>query len=123
MSIEPCTKQDFEEGLRQDESPQPETPYRGAAKALSNTEYQSVRQMLDIYCGVEARMTALINTSASDCAITMDNRAERDPVDTIGEVTQLLVMMNHKGIEKKSHRQAMLRAARKALNSIGELPQ
>lgn len=77
----------------------------------------------EIYRQVEARMTALINTSASDCAITMNNKAESDPVDTIGEVTQVLIMMNHKGIERKSHRQAMLRAARKALNSIGEMSQ
>lgn len=106
MSIEPCTKQDFEEGLREDGIDQPKPEPTGP----------------EIYRQVESRMTALINTSASDCAITMDARAERDPVDTIGEVTQLLVMMNHKGIEKKSHRQAMLRAARKALNSIGEVP-
>ena len=31
--------------------------------------------------------------------------------------------MNSRGIEKKSHRQAMLRAGRKALNKIGEFQQ
>lgn len=105
MSLEPCTREEFEEGLREDGIDQPKPEPTGP----------------EIYRQVEARMTALINTSASDCAITMDNRATYHPVETIGEATQLLVMMNHKGIEKKSHRQAMLRTARKALNSIGEL--
>tara|TARA_Y100001973_G_scaffold50133_1_gene74417 strand:- start:471 stop:794 length:324 start_codon:yes stop_codon:yes gene_type:complete len=104
MSLEPCTREEFEEGLREDGIDQPKPEPTGP----------------EIYRQVEARMTALINTSASDCAITMDNSATYHPVETIGEVTQLLVMMNHKGIERKSHRQAMLRAARKALNSIGE---
>jgi len=104
MSLELCTKQDFEEGLREDGIEQPKPEPTGP----------------EIYRQVEARMTALTNTSASDCAITLDNSATSHPVETIGEVTQLLMMMNHKGIEKKAHRQAMLRAARKALNSIGE---
>jgi len=66
---------------------------------------------------------SLINTSASDCAITLNNAADRDPAGTIRKVLSVLRLMNFRGIEKKSHRQAMLRAGRKALTEIGEIPQ
>ena len=65
-------------------------------------------------------MTALLNTSASDCAISLNNDADRDPAGTIRKVLSFLHLMNLRDIEKKSHRQAMLRAGRKALNTIGE---
>jgi hypothetical protein len=75
-------------------------------------------------CGLikrtEDQMNALINTSASDCAISLNNDAERDPAGTIRNVLAVLHLMNIRGIERKSHRQAMLRAGRKALNKIGE---
>lgn len=75
-------------------------------------------------CGLidrtEDQMNALINTSASDCAISLNNDAERDPAGTIRKVLAVLHLMNFRGIERKSHRQAMLRAGRKALNNIGE---
>lgn len=78
-------------------------------------------------CGLidrtEDQMNALINTSASDCAISLNNDAERYPAGTIRKVLAVLHLMNVRGIERKSHRQAMLRAGRKALNKIGEFQQ
>lgn len=98
MSIEPCTKAEFEEALREDGIDQPRPQLTGA----------------EIFSVVEAKMQRLINTSADDCSITLANSANRNPVETIGEITQVLVMMNHQGIDKKSHRQAMLRAGHRA---------
>lgn len=106
MSIEPCTKAEFEEALREDGIEQPRPQLTGA----------------EIFSVVEAKMQRLINTSAADCSITLTNSANSNPVETIGEITQVLVMMNHQGIDKKSHRQAMLRAARKAMASLAEYP-
>lgn len=103
MSMQPATRQEFEEGLREDGIKQPVRATLGGL--IDKTEDQ---------------MTALIGTSASDCAISLNNDAERDPAGTIRKVLSVLHLMNFRGIEKKSHRQAMLRAGRKALNTIGE---
>jgi hypothetical protein len=106
MSIQEATRQDFEEGLREDGIRKPVRAPLGGL--IDRTEQQ---------------MTALINTSASDCAISLNTDADRDPAGTIRKVLSVLHLMNFRGIEKKSHRQAMLRAGRKALAEIGEIPQ
>lgn len=106
MNMQTVTRQEFEEGLREDGVRQ---PVRGTLGGLiDNTEKE---------------MTALIGTSASDCAISLNNDAERDPSGTVRKVMGVLNLMNARGLEKKSHRQAMLRAGRKALNKIGEFEQ
>lgn len=106
MTTEHVSRQDFEEALREDEATQPTPQPTGR----------------EIFQEVEKKMTGLLGSSASDCQITLDCRVARDPITTLGDVTEVLVMMNHKGVEKKAHRQAMLRADRKALNTIGEFP-
>lgn len=103
MSMQEATRQEFEEGLREDGIAQP--------------SFDTLRHRIE---KVERQMTALLGTSASDCAISLDNDANRDPAGTIRKVLSVLHLMNLRGIEKKSHRQAMLRAGRKALNKIGE---
>ena len=103
MSMQTVTRQEFEEGLREDGVLQPE---RGPLGGLIDMS--------------EKQMTALLGTSADDCSITLSNRAERFPVDTLQKTVNVLSLMNSRGIEKKAHRQAMLRACRKALNKIGE---
>jgi len=106
MSMQEANRQDFEEGLRED--------------GIRNPAGATLGDLID---RTEQKMTALINTSASDCAISLNNDAERDPAGTIRKVLSVLHLMNFRGIEKKSHRQAMLRAGRKALAEIGEIPQ
>ncbi len=103
MSMQQTTRQEFEEGLRQD--------------GIQNPNRAALGGLID---RTEQQMTALLGTSASDCAITLSNSADRDPSGTVREVLSLLQLMNARGIDKKSHRQAMLRAGRKALSAIGE---
>ncbi|WP_228285589.1 hypothetical protein [Marinobacter sp. bablab_jr008] len=107
MSMQTVTRQEFEEGLREDEA---RTAVRASYGGLIETTQ-------------EKEMTALIGTSADDCAISITSHAETEPVETIRKVIRVLELMNSRGIEKKSHRQAMLRAGRKALNKIGEFQQ
>jgi hypothetical protein len=104
--MQEANRQDFEEGLRED--------------GIRNPVRAPLGGLID---RTEQQMTALINTSASDCGITLNNDADRDPAGTIRKVLSVLHLMNFRGIEKKSHRQAMLRAGRKALAEIGEIPQ
>ncbi|MCK7547161.1 hypothetical protein ACFQGA_09400 [Marinobacter koreensis] len=61
-------------------------------------------------------------TSADDCRIMMELNAERFPGTTLGEIALILFAMNHQGIEKKAHRQALAKAGRNALNRLAELP-
>ena len=64
--------------------------------------------------------TRLLGTSVDDASTTLINQAESRPACLLVDVAMVLTIMNKEGIEKKSHRQAMLRAGRKALNTIGE---
>lgn len=61
-------------------------------------------------------------TSADDCRIMMELNAERTPGTTLTEIALILTAMNHLGIEKKAHRQALAKAARSALNRLAVLP-
>ena len=103
MSMQPANRQEFEEGLRED--------------GIHQQQMEKLGGLID---STEKKMNALINTSADDCAISLNNDAERDPAGTIRRVLAVLHLMNLRGIERKSHRHAMLRAGRKALNKIGE---
>lgn len=71
----------------------------------------------------EKEMRALISTSAADCDSSLNCSLANNPADALRRVTRVLHQMNALGIEKKSHRQAMVRAGKKALAKIGELPQ
>ena len=103
MSIETVNRHQFEEGLRED--------------GISQPKHRNLHGLID---ATEKDMNGLINSSASDCQITLDCGLANDPAGTLRRVISVLHMMNFHGIEKKSHRAGLLRAGRKALNQIGE---
>ncbi|AOY88609.1 hypothetical protein BKP64_10765 [Marinobacter salinus] len=63
----------------------------------------------------------VIGTSASDCETGMILSATTSPVSTLATVAETLHYMNANGIEKISHRKALMKAGRKALNVLGVL--
>ncbi len=68
-----------------------------------------------------AESARVIGTSASDCETGMMLSATTSPVSTLATVAQTLHYMNANGIEKISHRKALMKAGRKALNVLGEM--
>lgn len=66
--------------------------------------------------------TRLLGTSVDDTSTTLINQAESRPACLLVDVVMVLTIMNKEGIEKKSQRQAMARAARKAINNLAEVP-
>lgn len=106
MTTEQVSRQDLEEGLREDEIQQP--------TVLDKLRERSREQN-------EKELNRLLGSSCSDCAITMENDVNRDPAEALRTALRTLLLMNEKGIQKKAHRQALVRAGRKALGKIGEL--
>ncbi|WP_412535941.1 hypothetical protein [Marinobacter sp. MIT932201] len=106
MATEQVTRQDFEEALREDEIQQPKPEPTGA----------------QVFTQVEAELNKYLGSSAADCASTLDCAVANHPETTLADIIHCLMVMNHKRIEKKAHRAAMLKAARKALTIIGEFP-
>lgn len=88
-------------------------------KIAANTTLEKA-ELLDKSRELMQRYTG---TSASDCQVQMNLNADRCPGTALGEIAQILLMMNHHGIEKKAHRQALARAGRKALNKLSELSE
>lgn len=66
--------------------------------------------------------TRLLNTSVDDAGTSLSVQADRHPATALMDVAMVLTIMNKEGIEKKSHRQAFARAARKALKNLSEVP-
>ncbi|MEC7814743.1 MAG: hypothetical protein VX939_00595 [Pseudomonadota bacterium] len=66
--------------------------------------------------------TRLLGTSVDDASTTLINQAESRPACLLVDVAMVLTIMNKEGIEKKSHRQAMARAARAAIKNLVEVP-
>ncbi|QTN40941.1 hypothetical protein [Marinobacter salsuginis] len=66
--------------------------------------------------------TRLLGTSVDDASTTLINQAEIRPACLLVDVAMVLTIMNKEGIEKKSHRQAMARAARAAIKNLVEVP-
>lgn len=66
--------------------------------------------------------TRLLCTSASDTDITMSLNAQNRPAETIISIVGVLIEMNNNSIEKRAHRQALAKAARKALSNLVEVP-
>lgn len=62
----------------------------------------------------------LIGTSASDCEITAMHRASTSPAEALAEVANALHHLNAQGMDRKSHRQALMKAGRAALKKLGE---
>lgn len=60
----------------------------------------------------------LVGTSASDCEIKIVGQADKHPMATLREVAGTLHYMNCRGIEKVSHRRALVKAGRKALTVL-----
>jgi hypothetical protein len=106
MTTEQVSRQDFEEALREDEIQQPD-PIDAIFELCK--EHQ------------EKEFNRLLGSSCSDCAITMENEVASDPAEALRTALRTLLHMNQKGIQKKAHRQALVRAGRKALGKIGEL--
>ena len=67
------------------------------------------------------RATRLTGTSASDCEITIMNRANSSPMAALAEVANALHHLNVQGLEKKAHRQALLKAGRAALKKLEDM--
>ena len=63
---------------------------------------------------------SVIGSSASDCEIDMMLFAGSNPVTALQVIGQALNYMNARGIEKTSHRSALMKAGRKALKQLGE---
>ncbi len=68
-----------------------------------------------------AAAARVIGTSASDWETGMVLSATTSPVSTLATVAQTLHYMNATGIEKISHRKALMKAGRKALNVLGKM--
>lgn len=68
----------------------------------------------------EKDMNRLIGGSATDCDSSLKCSLANNPTGTLRTVTRVLHLMNARDIEKKSHRQALVRAGKKALAMIGE---
>ena len=66
--------------------------------------------------------TRLLGTSVDDASTTLINQAESRPGCLLVDVAMVLTIMNKESIEKKSHRQAMARAARAAIKNLVEVP-
>ncbi len=67
------------------------------------------------------RAKRLIGTSASDCDITMMRKVDHSPVEALAEAANALRYLNGRGLEKKAHRQALMKAVRAALKKLGEV--
>ena len=63
----------------------------------------------------------VIGTSASDCEVELVLQAGTSPVKVLETVAETLHHMNARGIEKVSHRRALMKAGRKALNVLGDM--
>ncbi len=63
----------------------------------------------------------LIGTSASDCEAGLMCGVERAPMRTLTSVATALFYMNEQGIEKVSHRKALVKAGRAALKKLGDM--
>ena len=63
----------------------------------------------------------VIGSSASDCETSLMLSATTSPVSTLATVAETLHYMNANGIEKISHRKALMKAGRKALNVLGDV--
>lgn len=69
----------------------------------------------------EQRAQRLTGTSASDCEITVMNSVESHPVEVLADVANALCWLNEQRLEKKAHRQALMKAGRAALKKLGEM--
>jgi len=69
----------------------------------------------------QKRAAGIIGSSASDCEVSMVLSAGHSPVRTLSEVAETLYYMNVRGLEKKSHRQALMKAGRAALKKLGDM--
>lgn len=63
----------------------------------------------------------LIGTSASDCEISLTCQVETSPLRVLTSVATALFYMNEQGIEKVSHRKALVKAGRAALKNLGDM--
>ena len=66
--------------------------------------------------------TRLLGTSVDDASTTLTVQADSHPASVLMDVAMVLSIMNKEGIDKKSHRQAFARAARKAVAKLAEVP-
>lgn len=63
----------------------------------------------------------LIGTSASDLEISLTCQVEKSPMRVLTNVATALFYMNEQGIEKVSHRKALVKAGRAALKKLGDM--
>lgn len=69
----------------------------------------------------EQRALRLTGTSASDCETTAMHNVESHPVEVLADVANALRFLNEQRVEKKAHRQALMKAGRAALKKLGEV--
>lgn len=67
------------------------------------------------------RADKLLGTSADDCGASIDLEVEVNPYRGLMTVAATLVHANQTNRENKSHRQALMKAGRKALKDLGEI--
>ncbi|WP_296935989.1 hypothetical protein [uncultured Marinobacter sp.] len=103
MSMQTVTKQEFEEGLREDGTCQ------------QRLHRHSV-------CVIEKDMHRMIGASVADCEATLDGLLRHYQADALRRITGVLQLMNERGVEKRSHRQAIARAARAVIKNLAEVP-
>lgn len=84
-------------------------------KAIENQDQKALDEATKL-------ATRLLGTSVDDASTTLINQAESRPACLLVDVAMVLTIMNKEGIEKKSHRQAMARAARAAIKNLVEVP-
>ncbi len=69
----------------------------------------------------ETEAAKVVGSSASDCEIQMMGQADRNPLSALNAVAGALHYMNSKGVEKISHRRALVKAGRKALAEMEKI--
>lgn len=103
MSTQTVSRHEFEEGLREDGS----------------CEQPLHRHSV---CVIEKDMHRMIGASVADCEATLNGLLRHYQADALRRITGVLQLMNERGIEKRSHRQAMARAARALIKNLAEVP-
>lgn len=64
---------------------------------------------------------SLLGTSAEDCAQNIMRSVEINPYRGLMTIASTLVHANQTNRENKAHRQALMKAGRKALKDLGEI--
>jgi len=107
MTLQPATRAEFEEGLREDGIQQPEfhpAPVQGDG-------------------GMAKRAASLLGSSVADCRSSLECGFVNSPANVLQVVVYTLEHMAAEGIQRETHRKELVRIGRKAITALGEAAQ